>query len=83
MPTIRFGDTTCEASNTAECIVFGDLRGGGSPRDLLALIRWIRAVAKVKKVYLSVDMHNPRREQLMTVYKHFGAREACILLEVE
>lgn len=80
---IQFGGIEITASEVDGILVLSDMKGSGNPKDLIAVIRAVQEISKQTTVYLSVDIDNPRKEQIMKVYQHFGAVEKAILLEVK
>jgi len=77
-----FGTAHIRAYEFEGALVVSDLQGEGNPGDLLAAFRAIQEVAKVRPVFLTVSHDNPRKEQLMRVYKRLGAKENAMLFTV-
>lgn len=80
---MRFGGITFDAQETDGALCLSNMEGEGTPEDMLAVIRAIQEAAKNGKVYLSVDIESPRKEQIMRVYERFGAKPIAILMEVK
>lgn len=82
MTELVYGKARCKATAQGDAIVLSHLEGEGDASDLLQLIRSVQEGAKDSKIYLSVDSDNPRKEQLLNVYKKLGSKEIATILEV-
>ena len=74
------GKATAEVEMVGGVPVVHSLEGGGSAADLLDVFNMAKRLGR--KVYLSVALDNPRREQLMKVYARFGAKPVAVVMEV-
>ena len=80
MAEVYSGSAKAQITPLASGVLVHNLEGSGNTDDLLALFQTVRKMDG--PVYISIDIGNPRMEQLMRVYQRFGAKPVAVVLEV-
>ena len=80
---MMIGSVSLEVHETPDAIYLHSMEGSGNVADMRMVVRAVKRLAKQRKVYLTVDMDNPKREKLMKNYERLGATALAVLLEVK